>query len=464
MTRRATLGLALLFAALAAPASAAEPPPNVLVLFLDDLRADALGAYGHPSFRTPNIDRLAHEGLAFDAAYLQGGLHGATCVPSRAMLLSSRSLFRCDEQLLRDETWPRAFARAGYATFATGKWHNGKASLPRSFDEARAIFFGGMTNPLDAPLDDLASGQLARRAPSSRHACATFADEAIAFLQREHERPFFCYVAFDGPHDPHVVPADYPVRYAPEELTLPESFLPQHPFDNGEMSVRDEQLLPWPRTPDAVRSMLADYGRYISYLDGEIGRVHAALEATPAAKNTVVVFASDSGVARGSHGLIGKQSCYEHSMRVPLVLRGPGIPRGARTQALCYLHDLLPTIGALCGVAAPASSEGLQLGAVIADPAAKARAHVVLAYRDVQRAVRDERWKLIRYPRIDRTQLFDLASDPHEMRDLAQDPAHAERITALLATLGTELPALGDEAPLVVDAPQPAEWQPPQKR
>ncbi|MBL8896025.1 MAG: sulfatase-like hydrolase/transferase [Planctomycetes bacterium] len=453
-----------LVAALALTAGAAEPPPNVLVVFLDDLRADALGAYGNAAIRTPNLDRLAHEGLAFDAAYLQGGLHGATCVPSRAMLLSSRSLFRCDEQLLRDETWPQAFARAGYATFATGKWHNGKASLPRCFAEARALFLGGMTNPLEAPLDDLVSGQLARRAPSPRHACATFADEAIAFLRREHERPFFCYLAFDGPHDPHVVPTDYPVRYAPEELPLPASFLPQHPFDNGEMLVRDERLLGWPRTPEEVRGMQAEYWRYISYLDEEIGRVLDALDASPAGPRTIVVFSSDSGVARGSHGLIGKQSCYEHSMRVPLVLRGPGIPRGARTQALCYLHDLLPTLGALCGVAAPATSEGRDLRAVLADPAARAREHLVLAYRDVQRAVRDERWKLISYPRIDRTQLFDLANDPHETRDLSADPAHAARVTALLATLGTELTALGDRAPLVVDTPQPATWHPPQRR
>ena len=115
-------------------------------------------------------------------------------------------------------------------------------------------------------------------------------------------------------------------------MPLPPNFLPQHPWDNGEMVVRDEQLLPWPRTPEKVREMNAEYYRYISYLDSQIGRILDALDASPHAKNTIVVFSADSGVARGSHGLIGKQNVYEHSMRVPLIIGGPGIPAGKRTR------------------------------------------------------------------------------------------------------------------------------------
>jgi arylsulfatase A-like enzyme len=224
---------------------------------------------------------------------MMGGMQGATCVPSRAMLLSGRSLFRIDEKLQRDETWPAAFGRAGYTTFISGKWHNGIPSIPLSFQRAQSLFTGGMTDPLKAPLANLVNGKMTPPKVDPRHACAAFADEAIAFLGERHERPFLCYLPFDAPHDPHIVPADFPVRYAPEDIPLPANFLPQHPWNNGEMTVRDEALLPWPRSEAAIRAMLAEYYRYISYLDAQIGRVLDALERSPHAANTYVVFAAD---------------------------------------------------------------------------------------------------------------------------------------------------------------------------
>lgn len=298
------------------------PRPNVLIFFMDDQQADTIAALGNKHIRTPNLDRLVQRGLSFDQAYMQGGMNGATCVPSRAMLLSGQSLFHIDERLLRHETWPAAFQRAGYSTFITGKWHNGEASLPRCFQEARSIFAGGMTNPLKAKLGHMKNGKLTQQGIAPKHACAVFADEAIAFLNRPQDRPFFCYVPFDGPHDPHIVPDDFPIKYDPDSLPLPANFLPQHPFNNGEMVIRDEMLLPWPRPPEKLKAMIADYYRYISYLDEQVGRVLDVLEASPHSRNTLIVFAADSGVARGQHGLIGKQNCYEHSLRVPLILGG----------------------------------------------------------------------------------------------------------------------------------------------
>ena len=243
---------------------------------------------------------------------------------------------------------------------------------------------------------------------------------------------------FDAPHDPHIVPNDFPIRYDPATMPLPPNFLPQHPWDNGEMVNRDEQLLPWPRTPEKVREMNAEYYRYISYLDAQIGRILDALDASPHAKNTIVVFAADSGVARGSHGLIGKQNVYEHSMRVPLIIGGPGIPAGKRTDAMCYLFDVLPTLGKLCGVAGPKTSEGIDFTASLDDPTKPARPQLLFAYRNVQRAVRDDRWKLIRYPQVDKTQLFDLRNDPHEVTNLADKPEHAARVAELTALLKKE--------------------------
>ena len=435
---------------------------NVLFLFADDQRADTIAALGNPIIQTPNLDRLCRRGVAFRRAYMQGGFNGATCVPSRAMLLSGQPLFHIDEKLLRDETWPAAFGRAGYATFMSGKWHNGPKSLPRSFQQARRVFVGGMTNPLHAELSDLVEGQLIAPTLAPQHACACFAEEAVRFLQTPRDKPFFCYIPFDAPHDPHVVPDDFPIRYDADKIPLPPNFLPQHPFDNGEMLIRDEVLLPHPRPPAAVRQMIADYYRYISYLDSLIGRVLDALEKSPHAADTLVVFAADSGVARGSHGLIGKQNLYEYdSVRVPLIIAGPGIAEGKTTDALCYLWDVLPTLGALCGVAAPPASEGQDLGAVLRDPAKPARPALVFAYKDVQRAVCDTRWKLIRYPRVDRTQLFDLQTDPQEIHNLAGQPEFAAKEKEMFALLARQQQFYGDTLPLTVPNPQPADWAPP---
>lgn len=456
--------VALVILCVGAFRASAETKPNILFIFADDQRADTIAALGNPAIKTPNLDRLVRSGLSFDCAYMQGGLQGATCVPSRAMLLSGQSLFRIDEKLMRDETWPAAFGRAGYTTFASGKWHNGATSLPRSFQIARGIFAGGMTDPSQAKLSNLADGKLTPPQLARKHACEVFADETIRFLHEHTGGPFFCYLPFDAPHDPHVVPQDFPIHYDAATIPLPPNFLPQHPWDNGEMVIRDEKLLPWPRTPEQVRAYLAEYYRYVSYLDAQIGRVLEALAASPHAKNTIVVFAADSGVARGSHGLIGKQNVYEHSMRVPLIFSGPGIPAGQRTDAMCYLFDVLPTLARLCGVSGPTTSEGIDLSATFRDPTKPARSELMFAYRNVQRAVRDDRWKLIHYPLIDRVQLFDLRSDPQEVTNLANRPEHATKVASLTTLLEKQQQHFGDSAPLKVAAPKPAEWTPPQPK
>jgi arylsulfatase A-like enzyme len=319
-----------------------------------------------------------------------------------------------------------------------------------------------MTNPLRASVSDLTDGKIGPPHMAPQHACAVFSDEAIRFLQGHRAGPFFCYVAFDAPHDPHIVPEDFPVHHDAARVSLPKNFLPQHPWDNGEMEVRDEKLLPWPRQPEQVRQMIADYYRYISYLDAQIGRILDALDASPHAQNTIISFAADSGVARGSHGLIGKQNLYEHSVRVPLIITGPGIPAGECSDALCYLFDVLPTLGKWCGVPAPKTSEGREFTAALKDPTKPARTHLLFAYRNVQRAIRDGRWKLIRYPQVDRTQLFDLQNDPDETTNLADRPDQAARVLVLTALLAQEQKRYGDAVPLRVTNPRPARWMPPQ--
>jgi arylsulfatase A-like enzyme len=150
-------------------------------------------------------------------------------------------------------------------------------------------------------------------------------------------------------------------------------------------------------------------------------------------------------------------------MRVPLIICGDGIPAGQRTDAMCYLFDVFPTLGSLCGVPPPARSEGIDLTPTLKDPSRQARGSMMLAYKNVQRSVSDGQWKLVRYPQVDRTQLFDLRSDPSEVNDLAAKPEQSERIKGLLALLTKEQSSFGDEAPLHVPQSQPAEWTPPQK-
>jgi arylsulfatase A-like enzyme len=460
--------LALALAAIGVAALNAAPAadrPNILFLFADDQRADTIAALGNPVIQTPNLDRLARSGLAFNRAYMQGGMQGATCVPSRAMLLSGQNLFHIDETLMREETWPSAFGRAGYTTFMSGKWHNGASSLASNFQIARSIFAGGMTDPMKAELSNLVDGKLTPPRLSTKHACEVFADEAVRFLQTHHDGPFFLYLPFDAPHDPHIVPAGFPIHYDPSQVPLPRNFLPEHPFNNGEMAVRDEQLLPWPRPPESVKAMLADYYRYISFLDAQIGRVLDALDASPFATNTIVVFSADSGVARGSHGLIGKQNLYEFdSVRVPLIIAGPGISAGKRTDAMCYLFDVLPTLGKLCDVPAPKTSEGFDFSATLRDPSQPARREVMFAYRNVQRAYTDGRWKLIRYPRVDRTQLFDLQADYYEVTNLAGRAEFAGKVIELTAALKQLQQASGDNSPLEVGTPEPSAWKPPESK
>ena len=443
----------------------AAQPPNIVFIFADDQRADTIAALGNPVIKTPNLDRLVKRGVAFTRAYMQGGNGGATCVPSRAMLLSGRSLAQIDERLLKHQTWPNAFGAAGYATFAAGKWHNGPPSIPKSFQQAKALFVGGMANPLKAPTSDmLPTGKLTPAKISPKHLCEEATDETLAFLKsQDGKQPFFSYLAFDGPHDPHIVPNGFPIDYAPASIPLPPNFLPQHPFDNGEMVIRDEQLMKWPRPEADVKTMLAEYYRYVSFLDVQVGRVLDAVDASPYAANTIIVYAADSGVARGSHGLIGKQNLYEHSMRVPLIVAGPGIAADKRSEAMCYLFDVLPTLGKLCGVATPPGSNGREFTAVLKDPSQPARPFLMFGYKSIQKALSDGRWKLIRYPHVDRTQLFDLQADPYETKDLSTLPEHAERIKAMLAKLAAEMKADGDNDPLTAAKLLPADWKAPSK-
>ena len=162
----------------------------------------------------------------------------------------------------------------------------------------------------------------------------------------------------------------------------------------------------------------------------------------------MVVYAADHGLAMGSHGLLGKQNLYEHSMRCPLIIRGPGIPQGS-TDAFTYLFDLFPTLLGLGSAEAPPGIDGRDLAALWSGEGETAwRQSLFLPYRDLMRSVRDERYKLIVYPKVNHRQLFDLADDPDELRNLAADPAHGQTLARMEALLEGWRAALADPAPL----------------
>ena len=432
-----------------------KQPPSVLVILSDDQRADTIQALGNPHLRTPAVDALVARGTVCDRAYCMGSMQGAVCVPSRAMMLSGRSLFRIDEQLRGCDTWPEAFGRAGYRTFLTGKWHNGAASATRCFAEGSSVFLGGMHDQFSVPVVSFAGhGQPVKKEPSRTHSSELFGNAAESFVQSLGDEPFFAWVAFTAPHDPRQPPDGFRERFVGCEPPPPENFLPEHPFDNGELKIRDEKLLGWPRSREQISAALADYYACIEGMDAQIGRVIAALDAKGRLDDTIILFTSDHGLALGSHGLLGKQNLYEHSMRPPAVIAGPGVPVGRRTDALCYLYDLTATVGDLAGVPAPEQSEGKSLTPVLRDNQPGLRDELLLAYRNVQRALVTPEWKLIEYPVASKTELFQLVRDPDERVNRADDPAEAPRRADLEARLKAARQAVGDPVAAVAD-PRP---------
>ena len=431
--------------------------PNIVFLFADDQRADTIGAWGNAHIRTPHLDRLVARGFSFRGNYCFGGNSGAVCIPSRAMLMSGRTWFGLPHTLQGTLTFPEHLRRQGYETFATGKWHNGEASFLRSFERGRSIHFGGMDDHTRTAIQDLQpDGKFTRRQPAPKFSSEQFADEAIDFLRRPAGgQPFLAYVAFTAPHDPRNPPEAWRVTDPSKRPPLPRNYLPQHPFDNGELILRDENLLPWPRPPEQVRDQLGEYYGLIEHLDSQIGRVLDALAKSPHATNTVVVYAADHGLALGSHGLLGKQSVYEHSMRCPLVIAGPGIPAGSSTEAFTYLFDLFPTLCGLTGAPVPAGMAGSDLRPLWTAEARQVRDSVFLPYQGLMRSVRDERWKLICYPPVNHRQLFDLAHDPDERVDVSGDPDNAPVVARLLGKMAEWQKRMGDSQPLTVPNPKP---------
>ena len=389
--------------------------PNIVFFFTDDQRFDTINALGNKKIITPNIDRLVNTGVTFTHAHIPGGTVGAVCMPSRAMIHSGKSLFHLEdsgtcipaEHSLLGET----LKNNGYRTFGTGKWHNGAEAYARSFTDGDEIFFGGMNDHWNVPAFHYdPSGKYDKHLPyikdwffkkdifyihadhvnNGKHSSELFADASIDFIEKYNaENPFFMYVSFMAPHDPRTMPEKFLKMYDDVDIELPPNFTGGHPFDNGALKIRDEMLAEFPRDPDEIKTHLKEYYAMITHADHEIGRVIKSLEDAGKFENTIFIFAGDNGLALGQHGLMGKQSCYNHSMRIPLVFSGPGIPKGTKNDALAYLLDIFPTVCGLVDIDSPDNIDGVSLKDAINNPEQEVRDCVYLVYGDVQRGVSD---------------------------------------------------------------------------
>lgn len=437
--------------------------PNVLVLVADDHRHDAIRACGDPVVETPHLDRLIAAGTRFTRAHIMGGNDGAVCAPTRACLLTGVDIFRAVPDAWGD--WDartrlnpgrlalgRAFANAGYRTCGIGKWHNGRATFNTCFDDARGVFFGGMhPTHLDVPVNDYDPAgvyPVEREYTAGSFSSDFFADTTADYIANyDRPEPFFIYTAFTAPHDPRTPPAEFAGRYHAPDIPLPPNFLARHPFDNGALEGRDESLAPVPRTAARIREEIAGYYGMISHLDAGVGRILAALEKSGRARDTIVVYTADHGLAVGRHGLLGKQNLYEHSTRVPLILRGPGIPAGGQSDAPAYSFDLYATLGDLADVTMPDDLASRSLVPLLRGNHPTHREAIHAMYRNLQRSAQDETWKLIEYSVQGNrhTQLFNLREDPWELHNLATESSSAHIIERLRSSLTAWQARVGDQ-------------------
>ncbi len=457
--------------------------PNILFLFTDDQRYGTIGELHQDAVKTPNLDKLVDRGVTFTNAYIFGSPHGAVCSPSRAMLMTGRFYYNIPPNVYaqwsvpQNErgvcdllTFPEYFKANGYRTFATGKQHNGEQWIERGFDDARSVYLGGMTKHFGTQVKDYEpeTGWSKPYSDSEKFSSEVFADAAIDFMENYRaQKPFLMYVSFTAPHDPRTAPEEFHQMYPPQDIELPPNYKTGHPFPIADMRIRDEKLAAFPRESEEIKKHISDYYAMITATDVQIGRILDELEKTGKAKNTIIVFSGDNGIALGQHGLMGKQNVYEHSIKVPLIFCGPGIPQNEKTAALAYLHDVFPTLCGLTGLGIPKSVESSDLTPVIRGNREQVHEALHFGYnawpgdivrtkdlpddgRGVHRAVRKGDWKLILSSKdgVVTEQLFDLKSDPWELNNLANEEVYSDKKAQLLKELEKLMETTGDPARL----------------
>ena len=462
LPRSLTIGCAILFAVSTA---SADQRPNILFLLADDMRPDCIAALGNPDIQTPNLDRLVERGMTFTRATCSYPI----CVVSRAEILTGMHGWENGVSGMRGSKfadnvtfWPETLQQAGYDSWHVGKWHVSGRPSTRGYSDVAGLFSSGggqywkegQVDWKGFPItgyrgwifqsDDGKTKFPEMGIGVTPDISEKFADAAISLIERETEKPWFCHVNFTAPHDPLFIPPGLEGKYDADEMPLPENYLPVHPFDHGNFDGRDEALLAWPRTKDAVQDLLRVYYAVIDDMDAQIGRILDAVEAAGETENTLVIFTSDHGMSCGSHGLRGKQSQYEHTINVPFVVAGPGIEPGSTSDAPIYLRELYPTTCELVGVPVPAAVTAESFAPILHREKDEHHEDIFGYFTHTQRMIRtNDGWKLNYYPEIGRWQMFDLNTDPNETNDLA-GPEHQERLTELKSRLSDWRKKTGD--------------------
>ena len=447
--------------------------PNILFIFADDMTYDAIAALGHEEIETPHLDRLVKGGTTFTHAYNSGSWSGAVCVASRHMLMTGRQLWNAHkvanrkgmaEYQAQKKYWPQLLESAGYRTYMSGKWHvqvdagkvfnvarHVRPGMPRSVKKAYNRPLEGKPDPWD-PTDKSIGGFW----EGGKHWSEVQADDAVGFLQEAggSQQPFFIYLAFNAPHDPRQAPQEYLDRYPADRIAIPKNFLPRYPFCDqigNPHKLRDENLAPMPRTRHSVQVHRREYYAIITHMDAQIGRVLDELKKSGKEKNTYIVFTADHGLAVGKHGLFGKQNMYDHSVRVPFVVVGPGVAAGAANNAPIYLQDVIPSSLDWAGAKTPDYVQFRSIQPHL-DGKGKKRDYVYGAYLGVQRSITEGGYKLIYYPRAGNTlRLYKVSEDPHEVNDLIKSGGAATEavVTRLWNRLQAVQGEFGDSLTLV---------------
>jgi len=453
MTRHLLLGCLLLTLTGLGTAAFAATPPNIVFLLADDQCCYSMGCYGNPDVQTPNLDRLAHDGIVFDNHYDTT----AICMASRASILTGKYEYRtgCNFEhgnLLR-EPWARSYPillrSAGYMTAMAGKIGievtdapGGKGRLPEDdFDRWGA-------GPGQTSYDTRKNASIAHyadRYPHSTLAYGAFGEDFIRDAARA-GRPFCLSISFKAPHRPDTPDPRFDAVYAGRSFTKPKNFGREHGLHFSEQSRQGRQyarFVDWKYDRD-YDGVMGRYHQQVYGIDVAVGMIRKALEQHGVAEKTVIIYTSDNGFLCGSHGYASKVLPYEESSRVPLIMYDPRHPNGGkqlRCNALTGNVDFAPTILELAGVPVPDGIDGRSLLPLYNDP--DSAIHDALPLINVwgpaavhSLAVVTRDWKYIFWPYAagefrPTEELYDVDADPLELANLAADPVHADTLTAM---------------------------------
>jgi arylsulfatase A-like enzyme len=433
--------LAVAVGLLAVPAGAREPArrPNILLIIPDQLRAQALGCMGNADVHTPNLDRLAAEGVLFRQTFA----NSPVCCPARAVLLTGTYAHRngmvANDLRLRESevTLAKLLRAQGYRTGLVGKWHldGGKREpgfVPPGPRRQGFDFWAAYECRHDAfhPLVFRDTPQPLR---STKFEPEFLTDIAIDFLRTNRDRPFFLMLAPGPPHDPYGAPEKYARLYDPAKLTLRPNWRPG--------------------VPQAGRDDLAAYYAAITAIDDQVGRLLRALKVLKLEENTIVLFTADHGDMLGSQGARLKRKPWEESIRVPGILRYPAHVRAGRRSDVLLSHvDMAPTLLSLCGLKPPPDMQGSDLSRVVlgktdrGPDSAFFQIFVPFTGDSTPRPWRGVRTQRYLYARTEKEPwlLYDLEKDPYELTNLVAAPAAAAVRKELDARLEKWMKDTGD--------------------